>query len=106
MRGFIAGLTLGIVIALVINARGRRRTKAERMPESLPEQPALASRATADVLNTATEEQLLSVYGIGPALAQKIILGRPYSSARELLERKIISRTIFENLRRELLEAS
>jgi len=76
------------------------------MPESVPEQPALSSRAAADVLNTATEEQLSSVYGIGPALAQKIILGRPYSSARELLERKIISVSTFENLRRELLEAS
>jgi len=106
MRAFIAGLTLAIVIAFVINARARRRTRAERMPESVPEQPALSSRAVADVLNTATEEQLLSVYGIGPALAQQIILGRPYSSARELLERKIISANTFDNLRRELLEAS
>ena len=53
-------------------------------------------------LNTITREQLLSVYGIGPVLADKIIAGRPYKSADELLERGI-PETAVKELKRELL---
>jgi DNA uptake protein ComE-like DNA-binding protein len=54
-------------------------------------------------LNTITREQLLSVYGIGPVLADKIIAGRPYKSADELLERGIPEAAVKE-LKRELLK--
>lgn len=36
--------------------------------------------------NTATSEQLQSIKGIGPVLADKIISGRPYNSVDELLK--------------------
>jgi DNA uptake protein ComE-like DNA-binding protein len=35
-------------------------------------------------LNTATEEQLQSVKGIGPVMAKRIIAGRPYSAVSDL----------------------
>jgi gas vesicle protein len=54
-------------------------------------------------LNTITREQLLSIYGIGPVLADKIIAGRPYNSADELLERGIPEAAVKE-LKRELVK--
>lgn len=55
------------------------------------------------VLNNVSRDDLLSVYGIGPVLADKIIRGKPYKSVDELLERGILPESALENLKRELL---
>lgn len=54
-------------------------------------------------LNNVSRDDLLSVYGIGPVLADKIIRGKPYKSINELLERGILPESALENLKRELL---
>lgn len=58
---------------------------------------------TDSTLNTISRDDLLTVYGIGPVLADRIIQGRPYRSADDLLERGILSPSTVENLKRELL---
>jgi DNA uptake protein ComE-like DNA-binding protein len=55
-----------------------------------------------DLINTVGREELMSVNGIGPALADRIISGRPYSSRRELVERGILAQSRFDELEREL----
>lgn len=57
-----------------------------------------------DVLNSATRQQLLSVYGIGPVLADRIIQNRPYKTAYDVVEKGIIPESIFVQLRKQLLE--
>ncbi|HWC20363.1 MAG TPA: YtxH domain-containing protein [Terriglobales bacterium] len=52
------------------------------------------------MLNTASREDLLAVYGIGPVLADKIINGRPYTSEREVVDRGIIPESTFKELAR------
>lgn len=41
-------------------------------------------------LNTATEEQLKEIPGIGDVYAKKIVEGRPYTSKAQLLSKKIV----------------
>ena len=53
-------------------------------------------------INTMSREELMSVNGIGPVLADNIISGRPYSSRRELVERGILPQSTFDELQREL----
>jgi competence protein ComEA len=55
---------------------------------------AKAKRAVPVDLNTATEEQLQELPGIGEAYAKKIIAGRPYASAKELRKAGIPIATI------------
>ncbi|MBU1903730.1 MAG: helix-hairpin-helix domain-containing protein [Proteobacteria bacterium] len=50
-------------------------------------------------LNTATEKELQSIKGIGPALAERIISGRPYRTVDDLLKVKGIGPKKFENIR-------
>ncbi|MHA2426606.1 MAG: helix-hairpin-helix domain-containing protein [Candidatus Hermodarchaeia archaeon] len=47
-------------------------------------------------INTATQKELESLWGIGPVYAQNIIEQRPYSDVAELLSRKIIKSNVYE----------
>ena len=61
-----------------------------------------ANRTDGDPINTMSKDELLSVHGIGPVLADRIISGRPYASRQELIERRVLSQNTFEELEREL----
>lgn len=50
-------------------------------------------------INQATEPELDSLPGIGPSLSLKIINGRPYKSLEELVDRKILSKNLFEKIK-------
>ena len=49
-------------------------------------------------LNKATTDQLESLPGVGPVTAGKIITGRPYSSTQELVDRKIVNQSVWEQI--------
>jgi DNA uptake protein ComE-like DNA-binding protein len=114
MKGaFIAGFGVGAALGMIVAPKRGKELRADwrerlrgsrhgqRPVESRPEHDLDASETTR--LNTATREQLLSVYGIGPVLADRIIAGRPYSSTRDVVDRGIITESIFANLQQELL---
>jgi DNA uptake protein ComE-like DNA-binding protein len=70
-----------------------------------PEQPQPAPvLSPEEVLNSATRQQLLSVYGIGPVLADRIIQNRPYTAVHDVVKQGIIPESIFVQLRKQLLD--
>ncbi|HRN70948.1 MAG TPA: helix-hairpin-helix domain-containing protein [Candidatus Woesebacteria bacterium] len=50
-------------------------------------------------VNSATEQELDTLPGIGPATAQKIINNRPYESLEELISKKAVNSTAFEKIK-------
>lgn len=50
-------------------------------------------------LNSATEEDLTGLPGIGSKEAKKIMKGRPYHDARELVTKKILSESAYDRLK-------
>lgn len=53
-------------------------------------------------INTATQKELETLWGIGPVYAQNIIEQRPYSSVEELLSKKVVKQNVYER-NKELL---
>lgn len=50
-------------------------------------------------INTASEGDLDTLPGIGPITAKKIIAGRPYRSVDELLQKKVVNKSVFEKIK-------
>jgi competence protein ComEA len=50
-------------------------------------------------INTASSDSLDSLPGVGPATVTKIVNGRPYSNSNELLDKKVVSSKVFDEIK-------
>lgn len=58
-----------------------------------------AGQANLININIASEAELDTLWGIGPATAQKIISGRPYQKIEELLTKKVVKSNVWEEIK-------
>jgi len=81
-------------------AKPAAREKA--VEKKAPEKKEAATASLID-LNTATKEQLMTLPGIGDALAQKIIEGRPYVKKDQLKVKKIVPEANYDKIKDKII---
>jgi len=74
-------------------------------PEAMATPAQMSKAAAADKLdlNTATKDQLKALPGIGDVYSQKIIDGRPYRTKLDLVHRKIISQSLYDKIKDQII---
>ena len=86
-------LALSTMIAAPQAATKKAATKAAEAA------PAAAKKADLLDLNTASEDQLKDLPGIGPVTAKKIVDGRPYKGKDELVQKKVVTASQYAKIK-------
>ncbi len=73
---------------------------AAKAPSAAQKAPAPAEKLD---LNTATEQELSELPGIGEARSKAIIKGRPYKGKDELVERKILTQSVYNKIKDQVI---
>jgi DNA uptake protein ComE-like DNA-binding protein len=54
-------------------------------------------------INSASKEELQTLEGIGEALSDKIISGRPYKGKNDLVKKKIIPQATYDKIKEKII---
>ena len=93
-------LLLSALTATLLLAQTKSTPKSSA---AKPTATAAAQKADLIDLNSATQDQLDTLPGIGPALAQKIIAGRPYHSKTDLVTKKVIPHATYDKIKGQIV---
>lgn len=88
---------VALVLALLLSA-GLCSGQSSSASKSGSQKAAASATELMDI-NSATQEQLATLPGIGDVYSQKIIEGRPYKSKSELVQKKIIPQATYNKIK-------
>lgn len=100
-------ISFGAALALALGITTAQATSqtATGSPPMLA-QAAAANKTPASAridINSASADTLQTLKGIGPARAEAIIAGRPYSGKDDLVRRKIVPQSVYDEIKEEIV---
>jgi competence protein ComEA len=100
---FVLVTTVGLALAAEQKAPASKPAAAAPAVEKKAEAVPAAAREELVDINSATEEQLKKIAGIGDEYAKKIIAGRPYAKKDQLKSKKIIPAAVYEKVKDKII---
>ena len=95
-----------VVVAICLTSQaglaGQKATQSPTGAAPAKVEAPVAKAALVD-LNSASEEQLKALPGIGDAYSKKIIEGRPYARKDQLVSKKIIPAAIYDPIKDKIV---
>ena len=105
-RQLVAQLGAALCLVAIVGTSALAQTSTTTAkPAAKPAAPAAkAATTTAKIdLNSASKADLMKLAGVGDALADKIISGRPFARKDELVQKKILSQSAYDKIKDEIV---
>ena len=96
-------LTAGLCLAAEQKAPAAKPAPAPAAEKKAEAAPAAAAKEELVDINSATEEQLKKIPGIGDEYAKKIVAGRPYAKKDQLKIKKIVPPATYDKIKDKII---
>jgi len=102
LRAFAAAALIALAVPTFAQTAAPQAPATRAAPAKPAAAPAAVPAPLLDI-NTASQEELQALKGVGDVRAKAIIAGRPYKGKDELWQKKIVPKGIYKGIQNQII---